>query len=221
MDKNENSFFWPSYVDIMTNLFIIMLVLFILSFTRFKINEAKLERFKKKYEEIVSVYKAVENIDPQYFEYDSRYLKHIFKIKVNYPVGVFDINQITDQSQLDLILKAGKEIQSTINKLIRNDSITVPIKYLVVVEGQASADGYYADDYKNNDVLSYQRALKLNEFWKSNGLNFSKMSRCELVVSGSGEQGFPRDSTDEKTNQRFLIHIVPVVGNIKLDNWEE
>ena len=34
--KNSKDFFWPSYVDVMTNLFAITLVLFVVSFFLFK-----------------------------------------------------------------------------------------------------------------------------------------------------------------------------------------
>lgn len=109
------------------------------------------------------------------------------------------------------------EIKRTIEQLQKNDSIKGDIKYLVVIEGQASSDGYYVDEYRNNDVLSYQRALELNKFWQKEGIDFSNMDRCELVVSGSGVKGVPRDSIEDN-NQRFLIHIVPVIGNIKMNN---
>ena len=87
-------------------------------------------------------------------------------------------------------------------------------------------------------MLSYQRALALHRFWKEEALiDFSNMDKCELVISGSGEGGVPRftendykknpqyvigssikKSDYEKFNQRFLIHIVPVIGNIKMDD---
>lgn len=57
----------------------------------------------------------------------------------------------------------------------------------------------------------YQQALK------STGIDFSSMNRCELVISGSGIKGVPRDTVNEVNNQRFLIHIVPVIGNIRLE----
>lgn len=68
-------------------------------------------------------------------------------------------------------------------------------------------------------MLSYQRALELHKFWcnSSAKIDFSSMERCELVISGSGEKGVPHDSTDKGKNQRFLIHIVPVIGNIRLE----
>lgn len=233
-NKDSKSTFWPSYVDIMTTLFAIMLVLFAVSYSRFKVKQKELEAFKDKYEEIMSIYKAVDNIDPQYFEFNKDYLKHIFKIQVTYQKGQFSLEKLAqDDVKSDLynpieanqirqqIKDAGAEIKRTIINLQQTDSLKTEIKYLVVIEGQASADGYHIDDYFNNDVLSYQRALKLHEFWRDNaGIDFTKMDKCELVIAGSGESGVPRapriSHQDDSKNQRFLIHIVPVIGNIHL-----
>jgi hypothetical protein len=49
-------------------------------------------------------------------------------------------------------------------------------------------------------------------------IDFSNMEKCELVISGSGEGGVPRNCENEKFNQRFLIHIVPVIGNIRMND---
>ncbi len=226
MDGYNKTSFWPSYVDIMTTLFAIMLVLFVVSYSRFKINEEKLRKLADKYREIESIYKAVENIDSTYFEFNSQYVKHIFRIQVTYQTGEFNLyrlqEDITNKPVADSLRKsivlAGNEIKRTIEQLQKNDSIRQDIKYLVVIEGQASADGYNTDEWHNNDVLSYQRALALHKFWcEEANLDFSNMNRCELVISGSGIKGVPRDTLVEKNNQRFLIHIVPVIGNIRLD----
>ena len=106
---------------------------------------------------------------------------------------------------------------------------------MVVIEGQASKVGFNKDDWHNNYTLSYLRAQFLNEFWKNNGIDLSAIPDCELIISGSGEGGVPRVVPDENKiresvsndqeywlkwtaeeakNQRFLIHIVPVIGNI-------
>lgn len=235
-NRNTKSTFWPSYVDIMTTLFAIMLVLFAVSYSRFKVKQKELEKFKDKYEEIMSIYKAVDNIDPKYFEFNKDYLKHIFKIQVNYQKGKFSLEQllqddprsveydVTEANAIRQRIKdAGEEIKHTILNLQQNDSLRTDIKYLVVIEGQASADGYHIDDYFNNDVLSYQRALKLHEFWRDEaGIDFTQMEKSELVIAGSGESGVPRaprkDNQDDSRNQRFLIHIVPVIGDIHLDS---
>ena len=226
---NKESF-WPSYVDIVTTLFAIMVVLFAVSYSRFRVNEKKLRILADKYEEIKSIYDMVEKIDTNYFEFNKEYVKHIFKIQVTFQKGKFDIehdlqydliNKTKADALREKIYSAGLEIKNTIEKLQRSESTNQNIKYLVVIEGQASADGYHINDYFNNDVLSYQRSLELHKYWKKNGIDFSSMPKCELVISGSGEKGVPRDISSETNNQRFFIHIVPVIGNIKLDDKKQ
>lgn len=231
MNNRDNSF-WPSYVDIMTTLFAIMLILFAVSFHRYKEVNGNLEKVvgelkitEEKYKMLQSIYSVVENIDTNYFEFNSKYVKHIFKLKVAFQTGEFNLNGGLVYDKIDStlanelrneILCAGNEIKKTIEFLQKNDTIKQDIKYLVVIEGQASSDGYNKDNWHNNNVLSYQRAYSLNEFWCANGIDFSQMEKCELVISGSGEKGVPRDETDERNNQRFLVHIVPVIGNINI-----
>lgn len=243
--RNKDSF-WPTYVDIMTTLFAIMVVLFAVSYSRFRVKEAELKKIVNKYEEIQSIYKVVENIDSTYFEFNPQYVKHIFRIQVTYQKGKYSLHELAEDKTNSIaadqlrkkIVDAGKEIKKTIISLQNSESMKQDIKYLVVIEGQASADGYYASDYYNNDVLSYQRALALHRFWKEEAsIDFSNMDKCELVISGSGEGGVPRFTEEdfkqsseyvagqninksdyEKFNQRFLIHIVPVIGNIKMND---
>lgn len=235
MIKSDNKgAFWPSYVDIMTTLFAITLVLFAVCFVRFKIKEDQLRVLAQKYEEIVSIYSAVENIDPNYFKYDEEYSKFIFNIDVQFETGYSDLEsglefdkqgntQAAENVRID-VLKAGNKIKETISLLQKNDSIKQDIKYLVVLEGQASDDGY-----RDNDVLSYNRALGLHNFWKKHGIDFTNMKKCELVICGSGIGGVPRIKARnnlnyqermeiERKNQRFLIHIVPVIGKISIEH---
>ncbi|MDE5756987.1 MAG: hypothetical protein K2H85_00090, partial [Allobaculum sp.] len=158
-NRNHKSAFWPSYVDIMTTLFAIMLVLFAVSYSRFKIKQRELEEFKDKYEEIMAIYKAVDNIDPEYFEFNKDYLKHIFKIQVNYQANQFSLDKLMQDAQhssfynpieanqiRQQIKDAGEEIKKTILNLQQSDSLRTDIKYLVVIEGQASADGWHMND---------------------------------------------------------------------------
>ena len=246
MKQGNKDSFWPTYVDIMTTLFAIMVVLFAVSYSRFRIKEEELKKIVKKYEEIQSIYKVVENIDSTYFEFNPQFVKHIFRIQVTYQKGKFSLYELEEDNSNIIaanelrkqIVDAGKEIQKTITSLQNNKSIKQDIKYLVVIEGQASADGYYTNEYYNNDVLSYQRALALHRFWKEQAaIDFSNMDKCELVISGSGEGGVPRFTEEdykkrreyverdsvpisdyERFNQRFLIHIVPVMGNIRMND---
>lgn len=227
MGKNKTSF-WPNYVDIMTTLFCIMLVLFVVSYSQFKVTEAELLKLAGKYKEIENIYKTVENIDSTYFKYDSEHIKHIFKIQVQFQKGEFDLYHLdksrypSEEDAENLrrsIEDAGVEIRKTIEN-IQENAKQQDIKYLVVIEGQASADGYYRNEWRNNDVLSYKRALALHHFWCERELDFSSLPNCELIICGSGEKGVPRNFENEESNQRFLIHIVPVIGNISMSKTE-
>lgn len=246
MDGKNNGSFWPSYVDIMTTLFAITLVLFAVSFSRFKIKEKQLQVLVDEYQNIVNVYSTVNEIDEsRLFGYDSLYLKHLMTIDIQYQQKEYrmdklaqdiDAPDVAERIRND-VKSAGDTIMSKIAKLESSipDSLKTNIKFLIVIEGQSSKVGFNINDWMNNYTLSYLRAQYLNEFWKSNGIDFETMPRCELVVSGSGEGGKPRvkvntDSLrvlypnqkeflehwvkEEGKNQRFLVHIVPVIGNI-------
>jgi hypothetical protein len=212
----KESFFWTSYSDLMTSLFFVMLVLFVLTVALLhkKIGEQELKLAE--FEKIEEIKKSINEINPEYFEYRPEYKKHIFKLLVQYPEGDYNILNITDKSLLPDIVTAGWEIERTINKFSEDDKI----QYLVIIEGQASKDGYYTDDYRNNNVLSYLRALRLKQYWESKGIHLDKLKNCELIIAGSGERGIPRETPDWKNpqNQRFLIHIIPKTGVIDNNN---
>lgn len=251
MDGNNNGSFWPSYVDVMTTLFAITLVLFVVSFARFKIKENELrdtneilQTLVDEYENIITVYSTVGKIDStEYFGYNEQYLKHLFTVDVEYQTKEFSIDHLkldlTDPDGANKIRKdivgAGNLIKNTIRSIEHSDSAGSNIKFLVVIEGQSSRIRFDEGPWKNNYSLSYLRAQYLNEFWKENGIDIDAIPRCELIIAGSGEQGVPRNVPDESqlhlsypnqydflkawshiemSNQRFLIHIVPVIGNI-------
>ena len=259
MDNNNNGTFWPSYVDVMTTLFAIMLVLFAVSFSRFKIKEkeltekveelrdteTKLQEIVDEYDDILKIYSTVGEIDAtDYFGYNKPYLKHLFQINVEYQTKEYAINRLKlDQIDVDAakkkrdsIVAAGELIKNTIIELNKSLSDTVDnIKFLVIIEGQSSKIPFNEGPWRNNYTLSYLRAQYLNAFWKENGIDLNSIPRCELLISGSGEEGVPREVPDtnrltqlfpnsidyqrqwhniEERNQRFLINIVPVLGNI-------
>ena len=87
------------------------------------------------------------------------------------------------------------------------------IQYLLIIEGQASKDAY-----SQNYELSYKRAYSLKKFWEKGGIQFTDQN-CEVLICGSGDgkqsgTGLMRE-TNEKLNQRFLIHILPKPGVIE------
>lgn len=86
------------------------------------------------------------------------------------------------------------------------------VKYLLIIEGQASNDGF-----TGNFDLSYQRALSLYRYFQINRHLDLKRQNCEVLVCGSGTEGALRaypDNASNTKNQRFLIHILPKPGVI-------
>lgn len=129
--RGDKDSFWPSYVDIMTTLFAVMVVLFAVSFTRFRANEKELEFLVARYNEIKSIYEMVEKIDSNYFEFNEEYVKFIFKIQVTFQRGRFDIeselqddvmNPLRADSLRTQIVQAGEEIKRTIESLQNSET---------------------------------------------------------------------------------------------------
>jgi len=211
-NEKKRDFFWLSYSDLMTSLFFVMLVLFVLVYSMqnklisdLERNNETLSAAKEELDRIKEIQKTVDNIDKNYFQYDSINKKHILNMSFLFPTQSPDISRIVPDKRNDL-LKAGEAIKTLILRYPEEDNI----KYLVVVEGQASNDGWSG----NND-LSYHRAQSLVNFWKTNNIGLDKLKNCEIIIAGSGEKGVPRNIPDvPPANQRFLITIVPKIGEI-------
>lgn len=198
--KRDNSF-WTSYSDLMTSLFFVMLVLFVLTITLLHNEIAATQEQLNKIQEIEE---AIKGIDSTYFEYNDNYKKHVLKISVNFPVGVSKMDGIDPETKNDLN-EAGKSIIKSIKNINKEHP---GIQYLLIIEGQASEDSYIY-----NYELSYNRALSLSRFWYDRGLRFG--DNCEVLISGSGTGGTMREKVEAK-NQRFLIHLVPKPGVIEI-----
>lgn len=190
---------WPSYADLMTSLFAVALVLFVLSFWLFTVT------YKvpaSKWEKIKEIEESVQKLaDRQYFVYQPQYKRHVFTQDVRFETGQAAI----PPDYREFLRSAGARIESIMNDL-RNQSGS-NIKYVVIIEGMASDDGY-AGNYE----LSYRRALALYSFWQSEGIRFDA-ELCEVLIAGSGTGGVGRyPAGEEQKNQRFLIQILPKVG---------
>lgn len=201
---NKRSFFWASYADLMSSLFFIMLVLFVLTVVMLQKQKEATEAEINKIKEIQN---AISNIDSTYFAYNAEHKKHILKIDVGFQTNSADITDIELETRHQL-LNAGKAI----NQFIKDACQKYNAQYLLIIEGQASKDNFI-----RNNELSYERALALVNYWKNNGVLFNS-EQCEVIISGSGQDGTLRiqpDVAGNVKNQRFLIHILPKPGVIK------
>ncbi|WP_299700270.1 hypothetical protein [uncultured Pontibacter sp.] len=213
MSKESRDFFWPSYVDLMTVLFLVMLVLFVLSFKLFQDkaleNQQTLARLeveleeKKKLDEIKS---ALSRLDERYFQYNERHKRHELLVDVLFQQSRAEI----PQRALGPLRRAGENLSQVINSIDDED-----VKYLIVIDGRAAS--YPKGDPRNITEreyaleLSYKRAVALMKFWQSSGIKFPK-DRIELVAAGSGFEGAGR--TGDARDRRFVIQILPKVGTL-------
>lgn len=197
--KKSGDFFWASYSDLMTSLFFIMLVLFILSVT---IMKKKQEVTENQLRKITDIQNAVKELPAEYFKYDDIHKRFALKRQINFVSMSSEISN-NDKKYL---LEVGHSISSLIEKM-QNKYQGQEIRYMVVIEGMSSKDMYY-----RNNELSYERALALYNLWINNGIQFDS-DVCELQIAGSGINGVGR-SINENENQRFLIQVIPKIGNL-------
>lgn len=201
---SKRSFFWASYADLMSSLFFIMLIFFILTIIML---QKQVEATEAEINKIKEIQNAISNIDSTYFAYNAEHKKHILKIDVGFQTNSADITDIGIGTRLQL-LNAGKAINQFIHEACKRYNA----QYLLIIEGQASKDNFF-----RNNELSYERALALVNYWRDNGILFNP-NQCEVIISGSGQDGTLRmqpDVAGNVKNQRFLIHILPKPGVIK------
>ena len=212
--KKKGESFWTGYSDLMTNLFFVMLMLFVLAIAllhkQVVIAEDARIATQKQLDRIEELNQSIEKIDQQYFEYDSLFKRHTLKeIQVSFKTNSSDINDI-EQSQLDKLIGAGNAIVAFMAKA---KSSIPDAQYLLIIEGQSSKDGYV-----RNYELSYERALALIRYWALNGIEFENLGNCEVLIAGSGQSSHFRlvpDNARNKRNQRFVIHIIPKPGTFE------
>lgn len=226
--KKRENFFWISYSDLMTSLFFIMLVLFVLSSAGLYMSEQATREQLNKIEEIQQ---AVNRLPKQYFTEDSINRRWTLREEFTPHFASMDAT-IPDTDTLQLI-NVGKSLKSVVDSLnmlkASREYAGMDVKYMVVIEGMASNIAY-----RYNDDLSYQRALAVYYLWKRNDVDFEN-SDCEVQVSGSGTRGIrpynkdyyyavknewnnPEDYynlEEEEKNQCIIIQIIPKISNIE------
>lgn len=217
MAKNrKESFFWTSYSDLMTSLFFVMLLLFILTIILLHKRMVQAQRgeaaTKAQLEKITELENSIKNIDTVYFGYNNEYKTHVLRTKVKFEKGSASFGDISEETKKELYAVRDL-LRDSLQSFVKS---TPDASYLLIIEGQASADNYVW-----NNELSYKRALSLFKFWfpdqRETNLRFYDLP-CEVVIAGAGcMEGKPREAINED-NQRFLIRILPKPGIIKSDN---
>ena len=168
---------------------------------------ARLLVMEVEYKKLREIQKAIEKLDSRYFVYQPEYKRHVLRSQVQFDKGKSEIKD----NYRDMLIEAGRALKDLVDQLEPDDNI----KYLLVIEGMASRD-----NYTRNYELSYERALSLYRLWANEGITFDQ-NRYEIMISGSGEGGVGRNRVDEANNQRFLIQIIPKIGELKAIEYDQ
>ncbi|TSJ36552.1 OmpA family protein [Mucilaginibacter corticis] len=195
----QDGFFWPSFTDLMTSLFFIMLVLYVLTFIKMKIQQEVTEQQLNKIKQITAAVKA---LDTNYFRYDPVFKRYQLTRNIHYSSQAAVISPV----DTTYLVNAGMSISKLLVHLHQLTG-TEDTRYIVIVEGMSSKDQYI-----KNFQLSYDRAQSIRVLWIRHHIKFDP-AICELQISGSGIGGVGRDP-DENKNQRILIQILPKIGDV-------
>jgi len=219
----KNSIFWVGYADLMTSLFFIMLVLFVVTIAYLQIknkeNERLIAELENKTEGLIEETERLEkllNLEEQFkpliqddsFYYDTLcrkfYAKSLMGIEIFKPDSV-----VIKKEYIERTKKAGEKIEEFLKELNNKNN---DLSYLLVIEGNMANDYKKSKSIERSDfyIKSYQRALAVYNLWLSNGINFRNYN-VEVIICGSGLNGLCRDPIEEN-NKRFSIQIIPKVS---------
>ncbi|MFA4976843.1 MAG: flagellar motor protein MotB [Sphingobacterium sp.] len=226
--KEGNNIFWVSFSDLMTSLFFIVLVLFVVTYVNNRNTIIAQDEQLQVYKEVEDSLMPLKNNSS--FRYEDKYKRFLLNFEVKFKPSAFEIQEgnlehyaVTRAKVID----AGKKLKEVLDAVVRsakeqNRVDGEKVSYLVIISGYASKL-YNADTSplgrKKEYELSYNRAYALAKFWKAQGIDFEEQAYGELIdlqLSGNGWGGVGRDQANEDNNQRFIIQIVPKISNRNL-----
>jgi len=207
----KSNFFWVGYSDLMTSLFFIMLVLYVVSFAILKSKQGDLQAAADQLKKIENIQLALEGLDENYFTFDRVNKRYKLQVMASFLSGSDKILDIPLPIRQELF-RAGRVLYAKVKEVIdRNPSVD----YLLIIEGNAQRSNQNWITIPNKGYkLSYGRALSLFNYWKSRGLDFKDLgSQCEIIIAGSGHFGYSRDNNEEN-NRKFSIQVTSKVGKL-------
>ncbi|MFM9948243.1 MAG: hypothetical protein ACKV1O_09920 [Saprospiraceae bacterium] len=207
-NEKKRDFFWLSYSDLMTSLFFVMLVLFVLIYSLQNQMIGELKVAKEELDKIKEITRTTQALkDGGLYEYNESCKRFELKQEILFPARDVKIPE-NARSQL---VKAGKQIQALTEKFKEDKKV----KFLIVIEGRAAKHIKPERFHLNKELevwakeLSYGRAMSLFYLWKKNGIDLNT-SNSEVYMSGSGFEGQCRyGANEEGKNKRFIVQVIP------------
>lgn len=215
--KGRKDFFWLSYSDLMTSLFFIMLVLFIVVIVKMQVTNRELRRANGRLIATNEQYENILQLEKQFNELSrSTSLLYVedrktFIAKDFIGIEIFEPNEDQIKPEyLSKVREVGRDLEKLLKKLYEHNS---DFNYLLVIEGLAANDWkkLMDPDKLYNYNLSYARALRLYNTWKRENIDLRKYN-TEILICGSGLNGINRDTKIEDNNKRFVIQVIPKIA---------
>ncbi len=205
--------FWPGFVGLMTIMFVVMLVLFGLSFKVYTEKTSnmlkqniRLKGVEKEYTYIQRKTRQVESFKTDtVFEFLPAAKKYIIRALKGKAIFVPDKGDIQDK-YLKEIITAGHSVENYINQNYQEEWES---SFVLIIEGYManSSDRGLLSRSDAAYQISYQRALNVFQFWKNAGIIFPKQ-KVDVVIAGRGFDFDCRDSVKSSSNL-FSIIILP------------
>lgn len=215
--------FWVGYSDLMTSLFFVMLLLFVVTVaslkTQMKENEDLINTLKAREAELLVRQEELEKVldlkkqfnrlvQDKSFHYMEECRKFVARDLMG--VEIFQPNESLIKEQfVGTTIEVGKKIERFLNRL---QAESPSLSYLLVIEGNMANtwDQSFSRDNEWGYTISYQRALAVYNLWSQNNVDFRK-SNIEVMISGSGFNGLCRERIEDN-NKRFSVQIIPKVS---------
>ncbi len=219
--RADNGSFWLSYSDLMTSMFFIMLVLFIVCVVKMAGTNRQLQALNHDMEGQVVELDSLLRLSDQFKElsrssrlaYDDE--RRTFYARDFRGVEIFKSeSDVIKPEYIAKVDSVGLDLVEILRRLHESNS---SFRYQLVIEGNAAIPfeareaGTYNPDSEDMYYLSYRRALSLYRRWREKGIDLRRYN-TEILIAGSGFNGINRDQRWEDNNKRFVIQIIPKVA---------
>lgn len=222
MKENKN-IFWVSYSDLMTSLFFIMLVLFVVTVGYLKIKQRDLVKTTEVLGKIKDSLMVSNHEKDQLLQLESLFdpliedgsfihlsecNKYVFQEFRGKEIFYPESTRIRSE-YIESTIEAGRKLEAFLKKLYYQNS---GLSYILLIEGNMANTWNHqiGTDENAGYVTSYERALAVYQLWRRKGIDLRKYN-TEIMICGSGFNGECRESKEEN-NKRFSIQIIPKVN---------
>ena len=218
--KQQKDPFWTSYSDLMTSLFFVMVVLFIICLIKVghdkEVIESQYQEAKASNEQLKQILQLEEQFkvlgQSTSLGYDKE--KKMFYAKDLVGIEIFSSeDDKIKEEYLETVDNVGNDLMKILESLYNEN-----FHYQLVIEGNAAIkwdqlrNHTYNPDNTEMYHLSYRRALALYNRWRTVGKHDFRKYNTEIIIAGSGFNGNNRDNKIEENNKRFIIQIIPKIN---------